>query len=238
MGLVMPLKDVVEIPQFEAPVAASPQVAQPSLLAGVTDRILNRLYSLGRIGKEVIDQTGVAGVMPGAERDELKAGRDTLLGANGKERYQLWPERTVRDALAAPHDVAQTQYGELTSQDLIKPALDVAALAGTGGLGAGGGTLNATPSLRPALKFNEKIYKAPPGGQHLDALSPEMYNEFQKLAMKGEDINHYNFGFMNHKGQFLSRENALQYAIDHGLLNPNSEAARAGTLTSTMDLQP
>jgi cytochrome c556 len=96
--------------------------------------------------------------------------------------------------------------------------------------------LGAGPFLRPALKFNEKIYKAPMGGQHLDALPKDMIPEFNRLAMSGEDISHYDFGFMNHKGQFLSREKALQYAIDEGLLHPNSEAARSGTLTSTMDL--
>jgi len=29
---------------------------------------------------------------------------DKLLGLGGQERYQLWPEKVVRDALAAPHD--------------------------------------------------------------------------------------------------------------------------------------
>jgi hypothetical protein len=54
--------------------------------------------------------------------------------------------------------------------------------------------------------------------------------------MSGEDLSNFNFGFMNHKGQFLSREDALKYAIDQGMIHPNSEAARAGTLTSTMQL--
>lgn len=166
--------------------------------------------------------------------------KNRLFGLNGVERYQTWPERLIKDAVTAPHDVLNSKEG-LTSQDLIKPALDVSALAGTGGLAgtgeAAGAALGAGPFLRPALKLKDKIYKAPAGGQHLDALSPQMYNDFQKLAMTGEDISHYNFGFMNHKGHFLSREDALTYAIEHGLLNKNSEAARAGTLTSTMDLQ-
>src|SRR5216684_1011046 len=90
---------------------------------------------------------------------------DTFLGTHGHERYQLWPERLVRSALSAPHDVYNSET-PLTSQDLIAPALDMSALAGTGGLAgvgesAGAATLGAGPFLRPALKYEGKIYKAP-----------------------------------------------------------------------------
>lgn len=186
-----------------------------------------------------------------------------LFGLNGVERYQLWPERVIRSGATVAGDVMSGKEplrtvdpitGELTlSPQLIGRNLDAAALMGTGGLagtGAAAGekaltsqmlkpqevTLGAGPFLRPALKFKDRIYKAPPNGQHLDALPPEMAYEFQRAAMRGDDISNYNFGFMNHKGQFLSREAALDYAIKEGLLHPNSEAARAGTLTSTMDL--
>lgn len=164
---------------------------------------------------------------------------DRLFGTGGEERFKTWPEKLIRDALSAPHDVLNATE-LVTSDQLVKPAMDMSALAGTGGLaGTGaeaGAALGAGPFLRPALKFKEKIYKAPVGGQHLDALPESMIPEFNRLAMSGEDISHYNFGFMNHKGQFLSRENALDYAIKEGLIDPNSEAARAGVLTSTMDL--
>lgn len=210
------LKSVVEIPQFDIPEAEPIPANVPRVVINTAAPVADEMPTQDSVGQRIMNR---------------------LFGLNGVERYQTWPEKLVRDAVTAPHDVLNSKE-PLTSQDLIKPAFDISAMAGTGGLagGAEGAVLNATPSLRPALKFKEKIYKAPPGGQHLDALSPEMYSEFQKLAMSGEDINHYNFGFMNHKGQFLSREKALDYAIEHGLLNPNSEAARAGTLTSTMDL--
>src|SRR6266852_246922 len=45
---------------------------------------------------------------------------DTFLGTHGHERYQLWPERLVRSALSAPHDVYNSET-PLTSQDLIAP---------------------------------------------------------------------------------------------------------------------
>lgn len=100
-----------------------------------------------------------------------------------------------------------------------------------GGVG-GKATLGAGPMLRPALKYQEKIYKAKEGQQHLDALPPELQDTFQKMAMSGEDISHFNFGFINHKGHFLQREDALKYAIDNGLLDPQD--AKYGTLVTTM----
>jgi len=155
----------------------------------------------------------------------------------GQPRVQLWPERMLRDALAAPHDVYNSKV-PLTSEDLIKPAMDMAAVAGTGGLGGVGegaeAALGAGPFLRPALKYQGKIYKAPVNGQHLDAIPPNLRDEFTRQAMSGEDISNFNFGFLNHKGHFLDRGDALKYAIDNGLLDPHS--ARYGALTSTMDL--
>lgn len=160
---------------------------------------------------------------------------DQLLGIDGQERYQLWPEKLIRDALSAPHDVLNSKT-PLTSQDLIKPALDMSAVAGTGGLGGvgeGAGTaLGAGPFLRPALKYEGKIYKAPMGGEHMDAIPKDLQPEFTQQAMSGEDISNFNFGFMNHKGQFLDREKAMDYAIKEGLLSPHD--AKYGALTSTL----
>ena len=183
------------------------------------------------------------------EPDQSMASRiaDRLFGLNGVERYQLWPERLVRSAVTAPGEVLANPV-PTTSGDLIKPALDTAALAGTGGLaGVGedaGLALGAGPFLRPALKYNNKIYKAPIkdpnnpvffGAEHLDALPKDLQNEFMRQAMSGEDISNFNFGFMNHKGQFMKREDALDYGIKEGLLNPQD--AKFGTLTSTMGQQ-
>jgi hypothetical protein len=160
---------------------------------------------------------------------------DRLLGTNGQERYQLWPEKLVRDALSAPHDVLNSKVPS-TSGDLIKPALDVSALAGTGGLAGvsegGAAALGAGPFLRPALKYEGKIYKAPMGGEHMDAIPADLRPEFTRQAMSGEDISNFNFGFMNHKGHFLNREDALKYAIDEGLMSPHD--AKFGALTSTL----
>jgi hypothetical protein len=87
-------------------------------------------------------------------------------------------------------------------------------------------------SLNPALKYEGEIYKAPLNGQHLDALPKHLADEFHQKAMSGEDISKFKFGFINDKGEFLSREDALKYAIDVGLLHPNN--AKYATLTSGM----
>lgn len=104
-------------------------------------------------------------------------------------------------------------------------------LGGPGGI-AKEVVLGAGPSLRPALKYMDKIYKAKPGEQHLDAIPKELQDIFQKQALSGEDISNFNFGFINHKGQFLQREDALKYAIDNGILDPQD--AKYGTLVTTM----
>lgn len=166
-----------------------------------------------------------------------------LLGTNGQERYQTWPEKLLRDAISAPHDIMQQNpYPEGSEENLEfersrqgaipQAALNMAALAGTGGLAGGEASLGSGPFLRPALKYEGKIYKAPMGGEHMDAIPQELQGEFTRQALSGEDISNFNFGFMNHKGQFLDREKALNYAIDNGLISPHD--AKYGTLTSTM----
>lgn len=81
---------------------------------------------------------------------------DRLLGVNGQERYQTWPERLVRSALTAAHDVSEThkKIGKMleehdgkmwsdtdeailqaTGKTIVDRANDMAALAGVGTLG-------------------------------------------------------------------------------------------------------
>jgi len=166
-----------------------------------------------------------------------------LFGLGGESRVQLWPERMVRAGVTAAGNVMSGQTpqwavdpetGDVhTSPQMIEAGLDTAALAGTGGLaGTTEATLGSGPFLRPALKHNGKIYKGKEGQQHLDVLPKELEADFNQKAMTGEDISHYNFGFMNHKGQFLNREAALDYAVKEGLVDPT--AGQYGALTSTL----
>ncbi len=166
-----------------------------------------------------------------------------LLGLNGQERYQLWPEKVVRGGLSAAGDALagktpQWQVDPVTgdvhtSPQMIEGAQAMSALAGSGGLaGTTDATLGATPFLRPALKYKDKLYKGKEGQAHQDVIPDALYPEFQKMAMSGDDISHYNFGFVNDKGQFLTREKALEYGVNTGLIDPS--AGKYGALTSTL----
>ena len=191
--------------------------------------------------KNAFDKLGIAqasgGSVPG------KTGQPWQGNLSGEERYQLWPEKVVRSALSAlpeaasgnlPTFITDPNTGEtIANPEVISRTLDMASLGGAGGLTAGAeGTLGSAPFLRPALKYGDKIYKAPAGGEHLDALPAHLADEFHKQAMSGEDISNFNFGFMNHKGQFLDREKALDYAIKEGLIDQH--AGKYGALTSTL----
>jgi len=190
--------------------------------------------------------TGIVPVAePAATPSPLSNNVDKILNAlfrPDEKRLQLWPEKLLREGITAAGDVASGKVPTMaidpatgdvhTSPQMIEKAQAVAALAGTGGLASPGGSLNATPSLRPALKHKEKLYKGKPGQEHQDIIPNSLYDDFQKKAMSGEDLAEYNFGFVNDKGHFLSREDALKYGIDNGLID--QQAGKFGTLTSTM----
>src|SRR6266496_4411233 len=206
---------------FTKPVAPMPELGSNNIIERVIKKLAETEFSGGsKIGNK-------------------------LFGTGGEERYQLWPEKVIRSALTAipdaysgkipMHDV-NPETGELEpSQAMIGRAMDMASFAGAGGIagtGEGGMALGAGPSLRPALKYKDRLYKGKEGQQHMDVIPPQLYPEFQKMAMSGEDISHYNFGFVNDKGRFLSREDALKYGIDSGLIDP--QAGKFGALTSTL----
>jgi hypothetical protein len=188
--------------------------------------------------------TGETGNSPEAVKPSLvQSITDKLLGLNGQERYQLWPEKVVREGLSAAGDALAGQTpqwkvdpvtGDVhTSPQMIEGAQAMSALAGSGGLaGTTDATLGSAPFLRPALKYKDRLYKGKEGQAHQDVIPDALYPEFQKLAMTGDDISHYNFGFHNDKGQFLSREKALEYGINTGLIDP--AAGKYGALTSTL----
>lgn len=180
--------------------------------------------------------------------ENLKKGLKNLLGLGEEERYQLWPERLVREALTSAGDIAKPNpypegseqwhfYESKRQEGMVPAAMAISALAGSGGLAgtgakAGEVALGATPFLRPALKHKEKLYKGKPGQEHQDIIPKELYQDFQRKAMSGEDLAEYNFGFINDKGHFLDREKALKYGIDTGIIDPHS--GKFGALTTTL----
>ena len=70
----------------------------------------------------------------------------------------------------------------------------------------------ATPRLVPAVKVNGKVYAA--GTNHFDALSKAFWDG----AGRGAASDGNNRGFVNHKGQFLTRARAMRYAVENDLI--------------------
>lgn len=183
-----------------------------------------------------------------------------LFGTGGEERFQTWPERMLRSGATLPGDVLSGEQQMLPpglrredytdkpipdgmtvaaqpNDPAYERAQDLAGMAGGAGLTTGAteaATLGSTAFLRPALKHGEKLYKGKVGQEHADLIPDHLYPEFQKRAMSGDDISDFNFGFMNHKGQFLDRQKALDYARDNNLLNPEYADKLKGELPSDM----
>lgn len=111
-------------------------------------------------------------------------------------------------------------------------AQDMAGMAGGSGLmtGAVDGTLGSAPFLRPAVKHQGRIYKGKEGMSHLETLPDDLAADLYTKTMTGDDIKHYDLGFVNEKGHFLNREQALEHGINSGLVDPS--AARQGALTT------
>ena len=79
-------------------------------------------------------------------------------------------------------------------------------------LTAPGNAVGAGPSLRSAVKFNDRVYRAKPGETHMDALS--LVKDDRANANLWADR-----GYIDHRGRFLNREQGQAYALEHGLLD-------------------
>ena len=165
-----------------------------------------------------------------------KGGPITVWYREGQKDKALKEIQNFKDKQAATTDAEKAKLHYESGLNLGYPEDKARAFAykrfGVDPAPGGEVVLGATPSLRPALKYKDKLYKGKPGQEHMDVIPNSLYPEFQQMAMKGEDISHYNFGFVNDKGHFLSREDALKYGIDNGLIDP--QAGKYGALTSTL----
>lgn len=174
--------------------------------------------------------------------EDVKNSIKKLVGMGEGEREQTWPERMVRSGATLAHDVETGEVptyeqdpktGEWhTSQQMIERAQDMAGMAGSGGLANAeeGAVLNSTPSLRPAMKYKGRIYKGQTGQEHIETLPDELGADYYHRGMTGGDLSDYETGFINHKGQFMDRAQALDYGIENGLVSP--DAKKYGLLTS------
>jgi hypothetical protein len=234
----------------DQPPTPDPAQAAPSVpgfnfgMAGVDDPtgqsespILKKLFGLG--GEERYQTWPEKMVRSGASlAHDMMSGETNYVPGLRREDVtdKPPPSGPTEDSTALGRYLNLPPVAAEPNDEVIERAQDMAGLAGVGGVGGAGeeagAALGSGPMLRPALKYNDKIYKAPVGGEHLDALPPELANDFHQKALSGDDINDYQFGFLNHKGQFLNREDALDYGIREGLIDPR--AGKYGALTSTL----
>jgi hypothetical protein len=70
----------------------------------------------------------------------------------------------------------------------------------------------ANPDLTVAVKYGEKVHRAPPDIINHSDLAASIPSE-QKTARHVD-------GFMDHRGRFLDRDKALEYAHENGLIHP------------------
>ena len=131
------------IPQEPPALPVELPVAQPSGILADVDRALSgavrapfdaldeRLF--GKSGKKGTYREAIQKFFKTGPSDEVKTGINRLLGTGGEERYKTWPEKLVVDAITAPGNVLKSE-NPVSTEELIKPALDVSNLAGTGGL--------------------------------------------------------------------------------------------------------
>jgi hypothetical protein len=165
----------------------------------------------------------------------------------------------IRSAVTLPHDVmtgeTPTQIvdpvsGEVTlNPEMIGRTMDMAGLAGGGALAErpGSATLGSgpvrpnmrPPSLRAAVKFEGKVYPADrPGGatSHAEIFPDAVYEHMEKHGLEFPDeVPGVESGFVDERGQYLTREKAGRYAEDVGLVRPEYKGiARKGGLGSEM----
>jgi hypothetical protein len=94
------------------------------------------------------------------------------------------------------------------------------------------------PSLRPAVKHGNKIYKGESGEAH-HGLLPKAVHDYVHKHLDGDygrtdevpgGLKH---GFLNHRGHFLNHLKAGAYAADHDLVPKElHDLVRKGGLTS------
>lgn len=165
-----------------------------------------------------------------------KGGPITVWYREGQKDKALKEVQNFKDKQAATTDAEKAKLHYESGLNLGYPEEKARAFAykrfGVDPAPGGELVLGATPSLRPALKYKDKLYKGKPGQEHQDIIPNSLYDDFQKKAMSGADLAEYNFGFLNDKGHFLTREKALEYGIANGIIDHH--AGKFGALTTTL----
>jgi hypothetical protein len=91
--------------------------------------------------------------------------------------------------------------------------------------GSVGDEKRSGPNLTPAVKVNGSVYAA--GPTHFEALKKAFWAGAGNGSQDGD-----NRGYVNHKGQYLNRQKAMDYAVKHDLLQPRYAAYNAPELVA------
>ena len=107
----------VDAPTFQQP---EQPIAPPKPAYKLTPVDVDPFQSTGTEGNTAAESSGFKPI-------------DRLFGLGGEPRYQTWPERMVREAVAAPHDVMNSPT-PMTSEQMIPAAQAISSLAGVGSM--------------------------------------------------------------------------------------------------------
>lgn len=133
--------------------------------------------------------------------------------------------QSIKSAVTLPGDVyaGRTPMGLPSQTEDLTRVADLAGLAMTGGVagtGAGGVALGAG-FLRPAIRYNGKIYKAPEGSKsHIDALEAIPDPKVRDRATWDGDTR----GYVDESGKYYDRRRAQDYALKEDLIDPAAPA--------------
>jgi hypothetical protein len=183
------------------------------------------------LAEHILDSSSKGNQLPYALQEAAVASAARNAGHDGVIGYSVGRGASKgKPFLSEIYDVRENRYPSSDGDFSVHPELYADSSKPAAAIQAVDSSRRAF--LRPALKYKDRLYKGKEGQEHQDVIPPHLYPEFQQMAMNGEDISHYNFGFVNDKGHFLSREDALKYGIDTGLIDP--QAGKFGALTSTL----
>lgn len=163
-----------------------------------------------------------------------------------EERYQFWPEKMIRSGVTASRDawtgdlpMIDPETGH-TSMAAIERAQDLTGMIAGGSmpamarmgssvLGAAGGKMVQPETSRyliPAVKHEGKVYKGEIGNSHPELVERHVGKDATYDIMDADaGVGPTQFGYMNHKGQFLSREKAGRYAYNNNLIGDEALAS-------------
>ena len=121
----------------------------------------------------------------------------------------------VPDVLTLPKRAMDASQRMVETGEYDAPTFMEAAMLpmGATSLSAPAGAVGAGPSLRAAIRHNDRIYRAAPGETHLEALRAVPVEGRTEANLWADR------GYVNHKGHFLDREEAQNYALENGLLD-------------------